>query len=214
MVRGTHLRSKNKLVVFLKLFDKILENGKMTIVLKPIDNHIDNINALFELIDKNRAYLKQFLGWLDYTKHPNDTKNHLNARLKSMQNHHNADYFITLNEMIVGMIDVRDITHHESLGLCGVVGYWIAQNYTNQGLTMQALQKLIAICQDRGINTLILRANPDNLASNKVAQKCGFVYQHTDKNAENLYGHWYDLNVYHLTLNKITHHQSRQGFDD
>lgn len=55
------------------------------------------------------------------------------------------------------------------------IGYWLDRQYTRQGIMTKAV---IALTQF-GLETLklpkiIIMAHPDNIASNKVAEKCGY----------------------------------------
>ena len=55
------------------------------------------------------------------------------------------------------------------------VGYWIARPYWNRGICTEALRLLIDYCfQEKGFRTLWADYFPDNPASGKVLEKCGF----------------------------------------
>ena len=55
------------------------------------------------------------------------------------------------------------------------VGYWIARPYWNQGLCTETLQMLIDYCfREKGFNTLWADYFPENPASGRVMEKCGF----------------------------------------
>lgn len=55
------------------------------------------------------------------------------------------------------------------------VGYWVARPYWNRGIATEALQLLIDYCfRQRGFRTLWADYFPDNQASGRVMQKCGF----------------------------------------
>ena len=55
------------------------------------------------------------------------------------------------------------------------VGYWVARPYWNQGLCSEALRVLIDYCfRERGFSTLWADYFPENPASGKVMEKCGF----------------------------------------
>ena len=55
------------------------------------------------------------------------------------------------------------------------VGYWVARPYWNLGLCSEALRVLIDYCfQERGFSTLWADYFPENPASGKVMEKCGF----------------------------------------
>ena len=55
------------------------------------------------------------------------------------------------------------------------VGYWVARPYWNLGLCSEALRVLIDYCfRERGFSTLWADYFPENPASGKVMEKCGF----------------------------------------
>lgn len=171
------------------------------LTLKPIDDHPITAQTFFELTDNNRAYLKQWLPWLDLVNSVNDTQCTLTTRVLSDKAGTTINCFMMMDNAIVGIIDVRDIKDSQNeLGVMAMVGYWITKEHSGKGHTTTALKAMSKLCKQKGIDTLILRANPDNIGSNKVAMKAGFVYQRTDKNAAELYGKKIDLNIYQLTL--------------
>lgn len=55
------------------------------------------------------------------------------------------------------------------------VGYWIGRPYWNSGLTTEALKALILYCRERmRLDALIITTDALNVASGRVAMKCGF----------------------------------------
>lgn len=55
------------------------------------------------------------------------------------------------------------------------VGYWVARPYWNRGICSEALRLLIDYCFNvKGFRTLWADFFPDNPASGKVMEKCGF----------------------------------------
>ncbi len=55
------------------------------------------------------------------------------------------------------------------------VGYWVARPYWNRGICTEALRLLIDYCfREKGFRTLWADYFPDNPASGKVLEKCGF----------------------------------------
>lgn len=55
------------------------------------------------------------------------------------------------------------------------VGYWVARPYWNRGICTEALRLLIDYCfREKGFRTLWADYFPDNPASGKVMEKCGF----------------------------------------
>ena len=55
------------------------------------------------------------------------------------------------------------------------VGYWVARPYWNRGICSEALRLLIDYCfNEKGFTTLWSDYFPDNPASGRVMEKCGF----------------------------------------
>ena len=183
----------------------------MTITLTAFDTSPQTVAEFFALTDRNRAYLRTWLPWLDFVKTPSDTQNFLHNALKTDHDQQSLNFFIKDNDTIIGTIGLRGIGDdndpHLALNLdkegvrSALVGYWLSQDYAGQGITSWALGQLITLLTsdyaELGVQAVILRCNPDNIASNKVAQKNNFIYSHTLPDAQKLYGRWEDLNVYY-----------------
>ena len=106
------------------------------------------------------------------------------------------NYFITYSGKIIGTIGLRELSQEK-----GLVGYWIDQDYQGKNIVTESLLKLIKDIRDNQItNLIILRCSPANIASLCVANKCGFKYIKTLKNAENLYGRFNDLDIYEYNI--------------
>ncbi|MDE5653413.1 MAG: GNAT family N-acetyltransferase [Muribaculaceae bacterium] len=57
------------------------------------------------------------------------------------------------------------------------VGYWIGYPYWGKGLTTEALNSLIELCRNYlRLDSLMITTDTGNKASQRVAEKCGFVY--------------------------------------
>lgn len=57
------------------------------------------------------------------------------------------------------------------------VGYWVGYPYWNKGLTTEALEGFIAYCREYiGLKSLLLTVDGRNIASQRVAEKCGFQF--------------------------------------
>jgi RimJ/RimL family protein N-acetyltransferase len=56
----------------------------------------------------------------------------------------------------------------------GSVGYWLTPAARGRGLTTEALRGVAAWAHEQGIRCLTLTAHPENLASQRVAEKAGF----------------------------------------
>jgi RimJ/RimL family protein N-acetyltransferase len=69
---------------------------------------------------------------------------------------------------LLGVIDGR---LHEG----GAIGYWLAPAARGRGVATEATKAFVRWAQDQGVSRLTLSAHPDNRASQRVAEKVGFV---------------------------------------
>lgn len=163
-------------------------------ILKPFN--INNAQELFELTNKNRAYLKRTLPWLDNIQTVDDTLNFINACIQADNDGKGLHYFIIQGDKIIGVVNIRDLTIDN-----GLIGYWIDETYQGKGITTKAVLQLIEIVKSNNLSQkLTLRAGCHNIASNQVAIKCQFKFKETLLNAQNLDGTMIDLNIYELIL--------------
>lgn len=57
------------------------------------------------------------------------------------------------------------------------VGYWIGYPHWGKGITTEALQYLLSFWKEkRGIKSLIITTDAENIGSQHVAEKCGFRF--------------------------------------
>ena len=87
-------------------------------------------------------------------------------------------YFIELKET------------HELIGSCALakiengipeIGYVIGKKWWNKGIMTEACKKLIEILFDDGFPKIVIKADCNNIGSNKVIKKCGFHFIKQDK---------------------------------
>ena len=75
----------------------------------------------------------------------------------------------TTSDLLVGAIDIR-------LGESGSVGYWVHPDARRRGVATRALTLVSGWAVTAGgVERLVLMTHPDNVASQRVAEKAGFV---------------------------------------
>lgn len=154
---------------------------------------LDLAPKLFRIIKENDAHLRRFLTWLDTVKVAQDSADFLAMCIKQEQEYQAVHRYILYDNQLIGTLGVRDLqSDHPN------IGYWLIADSTGQGIMSFALQKLLTelqalkVCQQ----PLYLSCREDNPASQRVAEKCGFIYQSHLKDQEENAGVSYDLRVY------------------
>ena len=131
-------------------------------------------DVLFALTDNNREYLGEFLRWVPCVKTVDDSLHHIHETLENRKNNIKYTYGIEAGGEVVGDINLRNL---QDDALPAEIGYWIAPEYSGKGFTTRAVSALTELGMNSlGLNKIIIRANPDNIASNRVAEKAGYIH--------------------------------------
>ena len=86
-------------------------------------------------------------------------------------------YAITLksNGLLIGAIDV--VGFHDDIP---EIGYCLSRKYWNKGYMTEACQALIKYIFALGYKKIVIAADENNIASNRVIEKCGFTFTYKE----------------------------------
>lgn len=136
---------------------------------------IDDLDAYFHLIEKNRERLEDFFsGTVSKTKTFEDTKNFL---LDIVQRVKDKTYFPYLiiddsTQKIAGFVDLKNIDWNIPKS---EMGLFIDKDYANQGISTKAFKLFCDFCfTEYKFQKLFLRTHHNNTFARRVAEKCGF----------------------------------------
>ena len=109
----------------------------------------------------------------------------------------------TKRERLIGQLTLSGIVFGAMRG--AHIGYWIDQNFANQGYTSRA----VSLMTDFGLNQLLLHRieinlRPENEASRRVAEKCGYLFEGLRPRYLHIAGDWRDHLTYVKENPKIT----------
>lgn len=126
------------------------------------------------------------------------TKSLLSSWINEYEEGNKYRYGICLkeNNLLIGSIDVVKFVDS-----CPEIGYCLSKQYWNNGFMTEALNELIRYLFELGYKKILIQADAENIRSNKVIQKCGFKFTHTEHrdycSPIKLYP--VDINCYELT---------------
>lgn len=137
--------------------------------------HLSEAEEIFRLVDEDREYLGKWLPWVEATKSVSDNREFLATVIQDREAGTSYGFGIIYDGTVVG---------HTSLmlnrGEHPEIGYWIASKFTGQGITTRAARALTEFgFQELGLKTIIIKADPENHASNRVAEKLGYTLTKT-----------------------------------
>ncbi|MDZ4678562.1 MAG: GNAT family protein [Oligoflexia bacterium] len=147
-----------------------------------------------KLIDKNRIYLREWLGWLDVTKTEDDLGKFINKTLSEIKDNKALCFLIWNQDQIAGIINLRDI---DFMNKKAMIGYWVGQEFTGQGFAKKATKILIDHAFKKlSLNRIEIRCATGNTASQAIPKSLSMKSEGILRDNEWLYDHFVDHIVF------------------
>lgn len=157
---------------------------------------LEDANELFTLTDANRAYLRQWLPWLDSNLRQEDTCAFIEQKFEKAQLAQEFVSAICYDQVIIGLIGLHNISWNNRS--CSI-GYWLSAAYWGKGIMTLACHSMIDYSfTTLDLNRIDICCAVDNSRSEAVAKRLGLTYEGTLRDAEWLYDHFVDLKVYSM----------------
>ncbi|WP_395075440.1 GNAT family N-acetyltransferase, partial [Hyphococcus sp.] len=81
-----------------------------------------------------------------------------------------------------------------------ILGYWIGSPHIRQGYGRAGLLALKAHAFERiGLNRIVAACQPENVASQKLLEACGFIREGRSRDYLRINGEWRDHDIYAVT---------------
>lgn len=152
--------------------------------------------ALFRLIDTNRAYLRQWLPFIDYSRQLSDTEAFI--RSVTAANNTTDRVFVLLHqEQQIGVIGFKGI---DATNLKLEIGYWMAEDYQHKGIMLRSCKALVNYAfKLMRMNRIQIKVALGNSRSSNIPKRLGFTLEGIQREGElQSNGQFYDLEVYSL----------------
>jgi ribosomal-protein-serine acetyltransferase len=134
---------------------------------------VDQADEVFAIVDSNRDYLGRWLPWVQHTHTSQDSRQFIESTLQKREDGSEYGFGIIVDERAVGHISLMHITDDQE----PEIGYWIAEEYSGRGLVTKAAQAVTDLgFKTLGLEKIIIRAEPENIGSNVVAEKLGYEF--------------------------------------
>jgi ribosomal-protein-serine acetyltransferase len=152
--------------------------------------------ALFELTDSNRAYLRQWLPWLDFTARVEDSLYFIEATQRQRAQDNGYILGIWYGDRLVGIVG-----HHylDRPNRSTQLGYWLGEEFQGRGIMTRAVRALIELTFNTWrLNRIEIRCATGNQPSCRLAERLGACLEGTARDAEWLYDRFVDHHVYSI----------------
>lgn len=164
------------------------------LTLKLLDR--DDTQRLFDLTNANRAYLREWLPWVDSTTHPEHTRQFIDSGLRQYERGVALHTGMWYRGQLVGVVGFNYLNQAEQT--CEI-GYWLAAQYQGRGLMTAACRALINHAFDTlGMAQVEIRCAVGNQRSRAIPQRLGFTDAGVLPELEWLNGRYIDAVVYRM----------------
>lgn len=152
------------------------------------------IEPLYELVERNKDYLQQAMEWPKSVTSSHDIRRTVQGNYQLHHRGYAKMFMILRHDAVCGVISFNQI---EPTNKAAYIGYWLDEEHQGKGIMSLALQALIHhYAQRQEIRRFVIKCRVDNLESNQVAQRNGFLLEGCMKQAEFLNGDYHDVNLY------------------
>lgn len=154
---------------------------------------LSDVKFIYELIDKERNYLREWLPFIDKTIDISFTQAYVENVLNSGQ----PQYSIYESEKFIGLIGFNNLDEDNRKV---EIGYWISEKYQKKGIITHSVKELLKIAFfELNMNSVRIKVAAENLKSRKIPEKLGFTQEGIERAGELLIDdHFTDLIIYSL----------------
>jgi ribosomal-protein-serine acetyltransferase len=152
---------------------------------------------LFWLTDVNRAYLRQWLPWLDIVREVKDTAQFIALTIDQHKRRQGTHYGIWYKGRLAGTLGVHSIDWNNRKTS---IGYWLGEQFQGKGLMTQAVAAYLdhLVFGEWNLERVAIQAATGNVKSRAIPERLGFQLEGVLRSNEFLYDHFVDHAVYSM----------------
>jgi ribosomal-protein-serine acetyltransferase len=151
-------------------------------------------DAIFQLTDSSREYLREWLPWVDFTTKPEDTEQFIKSSLKSFAENKSLTSVILYEGKAVGIAGFNKLDWQNKTAK---IGYWLGEGYQGKGIMTKTVKALTSYAiKDLKMNKVEIWAGVENKKSRSIPERLGFVKEGVIRQAEWLNDRYTDHTVY------------------
>ncbi|MDF2039109.1 GNAT family N-acetyltransferase [Bacillus sp. CMF12] len=151
---------------------------------------------LFNLVDRNRSHLREWLPWVDNMASPVQYHSIIPIWLKQFADNNGFNAGIRYQGKLAGSIGFHQIDWNNRQTS---IGYYLAKDFEGSGIMTRSVQAMINHAFfDLKLNRIEIRCGIKNGKSRAIPERLGFRQEGIIRDGEYLYNRYHDLAVYGL----------------
>ena len=170
---------------------------------------LQDVEELFELTDRSREVLREWLLFVDDVKTVKDTERFIrNAMLQYAENN-GLQAGIYYEGKLAGVIGYHQINKEHNWTS---IGYWLGSDYVGKGLVTNSMRAIIDYAFNYlEIHRIEVRVAVGNIRSRTIPKILGFNEEGRLRESERLHDRYVDQVVYGLTASEWRNSKSKVG---
>jgi ribosomal-protein-serine acetyltransferase len=169
-----------------------------------------DLDALIEAVRESKADLEPWLPWAEAKYRRSDALRFIRDSATAWSDARAFDMTIRPRggvDLHMGNISVWHTSRRER---SGEIGYWIRSSHTKAGVATEAAARMIQVAfEELGLHRVTLRIAVGNRASERVAEKLGFVQEGLLRREVYIRGEWTDHSLWALLEEEYRREHSR-----
>ena len=150
--------------------------------------------SLLNLVNSNRAYLREWLPWVDNMQNVANFASYISDTKKRAADKTDFGYAIIIDKNIVGRIGLHHINYQNRIA---EIGYWLASGLQGRGIIFNSCKAIINYSfKELGLNRIEIKCGIGNDKSRAIAEKLQFKQEGILRQGELLNGKFIDLYLY------------------
>ena len=151
-------------------------------------------DSLLNVVNTNRAYLREWLPWVDQMRSVSDFKYYISDSKRRAAAKTDYGFGIIIGKNIVGRIGMHHINQQNKIG---EIGYWLADSMQGRGIVTKCCKAIVNFgFTELGLNRIEIKCAVGNDKSKAIAEKLQFKQEGILRQAELLNGKFIDLYLY------------------
>ncbi len=150
--------------------------------------------VIFEAINRDREYLKEWLPFIEETQQVAQTEEFIRTIVSQRGKKRDEVFTIWYNQEFAGLIGFKDtdwINHKTELG------YWLTEKMQGKGIATACAEGLLKIAfRKMGMNRVQIKVACGNVKSASIPNRLGFHFEGTERAGEFHHGKYLDLKIY------------------
>ncbi|MFW5831176.1 MAG: GNAT family N-acetyltransferase [Prolixibacteraceae bacterium] len=152
--------------------------------------------VIFEAIESDRNFLREWLPFIDSTLQVSDTEHYLENIIRQKHPKKEEIYSIWYKEEFAGLIGYKDT---DWVNRKTEIGYWILQKMQGRGIVTSSVKELLKFAFKKlNMNRVQIKTGIGNEKSAAIPKRLGFQLEGVERDGEFHNGTFVDLEVYSL----------------